>query len=69
MRVHLLFRPGVQEDRDLEIHDGATVADLLEAVGMPPSNTLVIRQEIPIPEGTPLVAEETLVVMSAASGG
>lgn len=69
MRVHVAFRPRRQPDRALELPAGATVADVLAAAGEPADATLVIRGEAPVTEGEPVRDGETLLLLSAFSGG
>lgn len=68
MHIRVRFRPRRQEDREVQV-DGDTVGDLLAAVGEPADVVLVVRDGTPIPESTPLVDGEELLLLSAASGG
>jgi sulfur carrier protein ThiS len=69
VQVRVSFRPRRQEDRAVDLPAGATVGDLLQAVGQGAASTLAVRGSTPIPEDTPLVAGETVLLLSAFSGG
>ena len=69
MLVHVRFRPRRQEDRPVELPDGATVADLVAAVGEHIDVMVCVRDGVPVPEDEPLHDGEGLLLLSAASGG
>ena len=69
MQVAVQFRPRRQPDRLVDLPSGATVADLLEATGQQRDHVLVVRGRDPIPEDEALVAGESLLLLSAFSGG
>ncbi|MEA3189504.1 MAG: hypothetical protein QOD77_86 [Thermoplasmata archaeon] len=69
LQVTVSFRPRRQEDRTVALAAGATVGDLLRAVGQGADSTLALRGPTPIPEDAPLVPGETIVLLSAFSGG
>ncbi|MGB1587110.1 MAG: sulfur carrier protein ThiS [Thermoplasmatota archaeon] len=53
----------------MELPDGATVADLMAATGESIDVTLCLRGNIPVAEDTLLVDNESVTLLSAASGG
>lgn len=67
--VHVEFRPARQPPQSLQLPAGATVSDLLHATRQSPDATLVIRGPDPITEGEALRDGETLLLLSAFSGG
>ncbi len=69
MDIHVEFRPRRQEDRTVQVPSDATVADLIEAVGESVDIMVAVRGETPVPEDTVLEDGETLLLLSAASGG
>ena len=69
MKVHVAFRPRRQEARDVALHDGATVADLIAAVGESVDVVVAVQAGRPVPEDHVLEDGATLTLLSAASGG
>lgn len=69
VKVYVEFRPRRQEDRAVELDDGANAADLVHAVGESTDIIVVVRGDTPIPEDETLVDGETVLLLSAASGG
>ena len=69
MKVALEFRPRRQPDRTVELPAGSTVGDLLRAVGESADHTLAVRGETPVPEAEPLEDGESILLLSAFSGG
>lgn len=69
MQIHVEFRPRRQEDRPVDLPDGANAGDLVHAVGENTDIIVVVRGNTPIPEDETLVDGETLLLLSAASGG
>jgi sulfur carrier protein ThiS len=69
MQVHVRFRPRRQDDRTVELGAGATVADLVRAVGESVDMMVAVRDRDPIPEDEALVDGEEIILLSAASGG
>lgn len=69
MRVRAEFRPRRKPDREVELPGGSTVGDLLRAVGESPDHTLAVRGSTPVTEREPLVEGESLLLLSAFSGG
>ena len=69
MQVHVEFRPRRQPDRAVELSQGAKVKDLLAATGQGVDSTLVIRGNDPIPEDEELRDGESILLLSAFSGG
>jgi len=69
VRVQVEFRPRRQPPRAVELAAGATVGDLLRAVGQPADHTLVVRGDAPIPESEHVRDGEELLLLSAFSGG
>ncbi len=67
--VRVLFRPRRKGDAQMELQDGATVGDLLRAVGESPDSTLAVRGDVPIPEAEALRDGEEILLLSAFSGG
>lgn len=69
MLVHVRFRPPRQEDRAVELPEGATVTDLISAVGEHVDVMVCVRGGVPIPEDERVRDGEHLLLLSAASGG
>ncbi len=69
VRVHVSFRPRRREPESLALPEGATVQDLLEAVGQPIDGTVAVRAGRPVPEDAPLVDGDEIVLLSSFSGG
>lgn len=69
VRVQVRFRPRRQGDRAVELPDGATAGQLVDAVGERRDNIVVVRAGAPIHEEEPLRPGEELLLLSAASGG
>ena len=69
LQVRVEFRPRRQPVRDVTLPAGATVRDLLAAVGEPADHTLVVRGDQPVTESEPLRDGEDLLLLSAFSGG
>jgi sulfur carrier protein ThiS len=69
VRVQVEFRPRRKPDRAVELPAGATVGDLLEAVGEPRDHTLAVRGGSPVAEAEPLRDGEAILLLSAFSGG
>jgi sulfur carrier protein ThiS len=69
VQVHVTFRPRRQPDRTLDVPAGATVAEVLAAAGQSADSTLVVRGETPITERDEVRDGETLLLLSAFSGG
>ncbi|MHB8634149.1 MAG: thiamine biosynthesis protein ThiS [Thermoplasmatota archaeon] len=69
MHVTVTFKPRRQPDREVEVPAGATVGALLASLSQAPESTLVVRGETPITESEKLVSGETLLLLSAFSGG
>lgn len=71
VRVGVEFRPRrpAGGDRTVELAAGATVGDLLRAVGSSRDHTLAVRGDTPVPESEPLRDGETILLLSAFSGG
>lgn len=69
VRVQVEFRPRRQADRAVELASGSTVGDLLRAVGESADHTLAVRGETPVPEAEPLRDGESILLLSAFSGG
>lgn len=69
MEVHVRFRPRRQDDRTVEVPEGATVADLMAACDAPVDVFVAVRQGQPISEMETLVDGEDILLLSAASGG
>lgn len=69
MHVRALFRPRRKADATVPLPAGATVGDLLRAVGEGADSTLAVRGSTPVPEAEPLVDGEEILLLSAFSGG
>ncbi len=69
VQVRVLFRPRRKADAQVELSAGATVGDLLHAVGEGADSTLAVRGGTPIPEGEGLRDGEEILLLSAFSGG
>jgi len=69
VRVRVRFRPRRQEDREVELNEGASAGDLVDAVGEHRDIMVVVRGGVPIPEDERLVDGEEILLLSAASGG
>lgn len=67
--VRVLFRPRRKADAQVELPAGATVGDLLAAVGEGADSTLAVRGSTPVPEAEPLREGEEILLLSAFSGG
>jgi sulfur carrier protein ThiS len=69
MIVQVQFRPRRQADGAVELPAGALVRDLLARTGQSADSTLVIRGADPITEDESLVDGESILLLSAFSGG
>ena len=69
MRIDVRFRPRRLQDRSVDIAAGATVIDLMRAVGAAVDTYVAVRGGTPIPEDAPLIDGEEILLLSAASGG
>lgn len=69
VHVRVLFRPRRRADADVALAPGATVGDLLRAVGESADHTLAVRGSTPVPEAEPLSDGEEILLLSAFSGG
>lgn len=69
VRVQVEFRPRRKPARAVELPAGATVGDLLEAVGESRDHTLAVRGDVPVAEREPLREGESILLLSAFSGG
>ena len=69
VQVRVTFRPRRQADTVVTLGPGATVGDLLKAVGASADSTLSVRGSDPIPEGEGLRDGEEILLLSAFSGG
>lgn len=69
VKVRVRFRPRRQEDREVELPDGASAGDLVAAVGESVDIIVAVRGGTPIPEDESLVDGEEILLLSAASGG
>lgn len=69
VKVHVEFQPRRQEDRPVELPEGATAGDVVAAVGESTDIIVVVRGNTPIPEDDLVVDGEKLLLLSAASGG
>jgi sulfur carrier protein ThiS len=69
VRVLVEFRPRRKAAGPVELPAGATVGDLLKAVGEPRDHTLAVRGDAPVAEGEPLRDGESILLLSAFSGG
>lgn len=69
MNVRVQFRPRRKPDAAVALPVGATVGDLLRAVGEGADSTLAVRGGTPIPEGEALRDGEEILLLSAFSGG
>src|SRR5690349_14565625 len=69
LQVQVEFSTRRQPDRAVALPAGATVGDLLRAVGESPDHTLAVRGETPVPEGEALRDGEAILLLSAFSGG
>ena len=69
LTVRVEFRPAREPPRAVALAAGATVGDLLRAVGQSPDHTLVVRGEVPVPESEAVRDGESLLLLSAFSGG
>ena len=67
VRVARLPRPNVEQE--VAVHEGATVLDVLRAVGVPPDAVVVLRDERPVPVDERVAAEDRLRVLTVFSGG
>ncbi|MFQ5985995.1 MAG: hypothetical protein ACE5KQ_01380 [Thermoplasmata archaeon] len=57
------------EDHTVDLEEGATGFELLEALGRNPEAHLLLRGRIPIPMDAPLDASGDLAVVAIISGG
>ncbi len=69
VHVHVKFRPRRQEDREVELADGAVVADLVRSLGESLDATVTIRGGVPVAEDEPLANGDAVTLLSALSGG
>jgi sulfur carrier protein ThiS len=69
VRVLVEFRPRRRPGRAVDLPAGATVGDLLAAVGEPRDHTLAVRGETPVAEAEALLDGESILLLSAFSGG
>lgn len=69
VRVQVEFRPRRKPDGAVDLPAGSTVLDLLRAVGEPADHTLAVRGDQPVPESEPLADGDSILLLSAFSGG
>ena len=69
MRVHVRCHGLAPAERDLELPEGATVADLLRALAVRRELVLVFRGDRPVPDTAEVADGETLRVLRVVSGG
>ncbi len=69
VRVLVEFRPRRREAAWFEVPSGATVRDLCAIVGQPADTVVVVRGSEPIAETEVVRDGESLLVLSAFSGG
>lgn len=69
VKIQVEFRPKRQPDREVELPDGSFAQDLVRAVGESTDVIVAVRNKMPIPEDELLVDGETILLLSAASGG
>jgi sulfur carrier protein ThiS len=69
VRILVEFRPRRQPDRAVDLPAGATVGDLLRSVGESADHNLAVRGETPVPEAEALREGESILLLSAFSGG
>jgi sulfur carrier protein ThiS len=69
VRVLVEFRPRRKAGGAVDLPPGATVGDLLEAVGESRDHTLAVRGDSPVTEREPLRDGESILLLSAFSGG
>ena len=69
VRVLVEFRPRRRTDGPVDVPAGATVGDLLRAVGESRDHTLAVRGDTPVAESEPLRDGESILLLSAFSGG
>lgn len=69
MRVRLVRVPRPNVAEEVEVREGATVLEALGRLDVPPDAVVVLRGPTPIPLDAPVVAEETLRVLTVYSGG
>lgn len=53
----------------VEVDEGATVADVVEALGMTPEAHIVVRDGDPLPLDAPVADGDALEVVRVVSGG
>ena len=69
VRVLVEYRPRRKPDGPVDLPAGATVRDLLRAVGESADHTLAVRGSTPVTEAESLVEGESILLLSAFSGG
>lgn len=67
VRVARVPRPNVEEP--VRVAEGATVAQVLRTLKIPPDAVLVVRNEEPVPLDATLAEGETLKIITVFSGG
>jgi sulfur carrier protein ThiS len=67
VKVHLL--PTRNERVQAEVAEGATVEDVVRAIGLLPDGWIAVRGDVPIPSDEPVRTGEELKLISVVSGG
>lgn len=65
--VHLL--PTRKETKRIEVGEGATVEDVVRALGLLPDGWIAVRGDTPTPSDEPVTDEDDLKLISVVSGG
>ena len=68
MKIKVQFVPR-NTWQDVEVHQGATVSELLHSIHLRPDAFIVLRKTTPLPIDEVLNKEEELCVLQVASGG
>lgn len=70
MRVVVSFHGfGARDDAVLELPEGTTYLDLLEALDVPSETVVVFAEEEPVPEDAPLRPDAPVRLVRVISGG
>lgn len=68
MKVNVKITPG-NTVKTINMADDSRVDDLLNEIDMMPNTVIVMKDDKPIPEDTPLIDGQTLHIIRVSSGG
>jgi len=69
MKVSVRLLPTRRETRTVELAKGATVADLIAALGLYPDAWIAVRGDRPVPLDEPLSDSDDIKLIAVVSGG